>query len=191
MKVISLFLFSSHSAQNNIQEVIINRPLHWCHLGCGKLCGGFFDEGIYRQYIGAGCIRSALTRKKFLVSKGIYRQYIGTGCTRSVLARNIIFLRFSTLVDKLSGSNILLFLPNKWGQLSLKGIDAIFSIELLLWCISWFLSPTTTQGILASKHIWHLLDIIYWFTSTYLCRRFIVGLNKGQRGAFKGLAASE
>ena len=70
MQLISFFFLAIQlEPQNNIQEVIINRL---CHLGCGKLCGGFFDEGI----------RSALTQKKFLVSKGIYRQYIGTGCTR-------------------------------------------------------------------------------------------------------------
>ena len=54
------------------------------------LWGLFLIKGIIRQYIGADCTRSALARKKFLVSKGIIRQYIGTCCTRSALARKTI-----------------------------------------------------------------------------------------------------
>ena len=44
--------------KNNMQEVIIHRPLHCCHPWLWKALWGFFDEGIYRQYIRTGCTRS-------------------------------------------------------------------------------------------------------------------------------------
>ena len=92
MQLISFF-FSSHSARTSKQYPGSNHQPNSALLpsmAVESFVGAFFYEGIYRQYIGAGCIRSALTRKKFLVSKGIYRQYIGTGCTRSALAQKII-----------------------------------------------------------------------------------------------------
>ena len=62
MQLISLSLSSSHSARTSKQYPGSNQQqtsaLMMPSVGCGKPSGGFFDEGIIRQYIGTGCTRS-------------------------------------------------------------------------------------------------------------------------------------
>ena len=103
MQLISLFLFSSHSARtskqypgSNHQPTSALMPSRLWKALWGLFWWRYISP-IYRRWLHSLSTHS----EKILVSKGIYRQYIGTGCTRTVLARKIIVLRFSTLVATL------------------------------------------------------------------------------------------
>ena len=61
MQLASLFLSSTHSAQTSKQYPGSNHQPTSALLpsmGEESFVGAFFYEGIYRQYIGAGCARS-------------------------------------------------------------------------------------------------------------------------------------